>query len=91
MFCLYSHSFGHLLYNELTCFYILLKVGYLQFEQPVEVIFFFKFFKPQFFCFFFFAVNTMLLGSKYKSMYVINQHLEISKKAPFSKWKRLLQ
>ena len=35
---------GHLLYNELTCFYILLKVGYLQFEQPVEVIFFKKVF-----------------------------------------------
>lgn len=86
MLCLYSHSFGHLLYNGLTCFYLLLKVGYLQFEQPVEVIFLKSFLS----LIFFFPVNTVLLGSKYKSMYVINQHLEISKKAPFSKWKRLL-
>ena len=50
MFCLYSHSFGHLLYNGLTCFYLLLKVGYQQFEQPVEVFFFFfKFLKHFFF------------------------------------------
>ena len=87
MLCLYSHSFIWSFALQWADLFLPPFKSWLSAIWATSRSHFLKkFFKPHFF----FPVNTVLLGSKYKSMYVINQHLEISKKAPFNKWKRLL-